>query len=217
MTFNNAHRLIFLFTMATLSAYAQHDEKPFDYGKVENSIYRNSFFDFEMTLPTDWFVQDKEVVDKISDKGKDMISGDNAQMKSVLDASDVRTANLLTVYQFELGSNVDFNPSVIVISENVKQLPSIRSGSDYLFASQQLLAQSQVKYDEIDEDFEKQKIYGIDFYTMNASITYKNQKIRQVFYSRVTKGFAFNVIISYVTKEQKKQLLAILSTMKFQE
>jgi len=207
--------LFFLLGMSFFTSNAQTKQEFFDYGKVENNKYTNSFFAFEMTVPQDWTVQSKEQIEEIMDAGKEMVTGDNAQLKSIIDASEVRTANLLSVYQYELGSKVEFNPSIMLISENVQQIPSIRTGSDYLFESRKLLEHSQVKYDYIDEDFQKEKIDGRSFYKMNAAINYNKMDIKQVYYSTIIKGFALNAIISYVTNEQKKELLNIISTMKF--
>lgn len=189
----------------------------FDYGKVEGNKYVNSYFDLEMDVPADWFVQSQEQMDNITRVGKDMVAGDDENMKAIVKASDVNTANLLGVFQHEYGSAVQFNPNFLVIAENVKAAPGMRTGSDYLFQSRRLLTQSQFQYDRIDESFEKETINGTDFYKMNAEVSLMGITIRQIYYSAILKGFSFNVIISYSSDEQKDALLKVINSMTFKK
>lgn len=189
----------------------------FDYGKVEGHKYVNSYFDLEMDVPADWFVQSQEQMDNITKVGKDMVAGDDENMKAIVKASDVNTANLLGVFQHEYGSAVAFNPNFLVVAENVKAAPGIRTGSDYLFQSRRLLTQSQFQYDRIDESFEKETINGTDFYKMNAEVSLMGITIRQIYYSTILKGFSFNVIISYSSDEQKDALLKVINSMTFKK
>lgn len=194
---------------------SQDKPKDFDYGRVENNKYVNSFFDFEISLHTDWIVKTKEQMESLTKAGKDLVAGDDSKMKAVIKASEINTANLLSVSQFERGSAVEYNPSMVLIAENTKNFPGIKIGSDYLFQTRRLLDQSQLKYDYIDKEFTKEVINGTDFYKMNAEIKYMGLNIKQVYYSTILKGFSFNVIISYINDQQKQDLLKSINSMKF--
>jgi hypothetical protein len=156
-------------------------------------------------------------MENITKVGKDMVAGDDENMKAIVKASDVNTANLLGVFQHEYGSPVQFNPNFLVVAENVKAAPGMRTGSDYLFQSRRLLTQSQFQYDRIDETFEKETINGTDFYKMNAEVSLMGITIRQIYYSTILKGFSFNVIISYSSDEQKDSLLKVINSMTFKK
>lgn len=192
------------------------DNKPasFDYGKVENNEYVNSYFNVRMNIPEGWNVQAQEQIDHITKVGKDIVAGDDENMKAILKASDVNSANLLGVFQHEYGAAVSFNPNFMVIAENFQQAPGIRTGKEYLFHSRKLLAQSQFQYDHIDEDFGREVIDGVEFYTMNAAISMMGIDIRQIYYCTIIKGFSFNVIISYSTDQEKQVLLDVINSMK---
>jgi hypothetical protein len=187
----------------------------FDYGKVENNQYNNTFFAFKVKIPDNWVVQSKDQTDRLTDQGKELMAGNDKKLKAILDASEVNTANLLTVFKYEIGSAVDYNPSVAIIAENVKNYPGIKNGNDYLFQARRLLKQSQIQYDYIDEVFKTQNIGAKEFYMMNASINYMGILIKQIYYSTIIKKFSFSVIISYVTDEQKAELDKLLSSMEF--
>jgi hypothetical protein len=189
----------------------------FDYGKVENNRYVNSYFDFEMSLPPDWVVQTQEEMERITSVGKDLVAGDDQRMKAIIKASEVNTANLLAVYRHEYGAAVEFNPNIMLIAENIAHAPGIKSGKEYLFQSRRLLTQSQFQYDHLDEEFEKEQIGGADFYKMNAQINYGGLSIGQTYYSTIIKGFSFNVIISYSGETEKQALVNMVNSMTFRQ
>ncbi|TAJ11686.1 hypothetical protein DMA11_15965 [Marinilabiliaceae bacterium JC017] len=201
--------------MATSGCFTNNKPKQFDYGHVENHKYTNSFFDFEMTLPADWVVQSKEQTENLTKMGKELVAGDDQNMKALLDASDINTANLLTVFKYEVGSAVEYNPNLALVAENLKNAPGIKTGGDYLFQSRKLLNQSQIQYDYIDEEFKKEVINNQEYYLMNASINFMGLTIKQKYYTRVKDGFCFAAIISYVDDEQKEELENILNSMSF--
>ncbi len=118
----------------------------FDYGHVENGIYSNTYFDVSINLPQNWVVQSQEQTDKMVEQGSDLIAGEDENMKTVLKASEVNVANLLSAFQYEYGSAVDYNPSIVINSENIKNFPGIKNGADYLFQAKKLLEQGQFQY-----------------------------------------------------------------------
>lgn len=208
---------VLLLTILISGCKVESTPDNFDYGKVEGNKYVNSYFDLEMDVPADWFVQSQEQMENITKVGKDMVAGDDENMKAIVKASDVNTANLLGVFQHEYGSAVQFNPNFLVVAENVKAAPGMRTGSDYLFQSRRLLTQSQFQYDRIDETFEKETINGTDFYKMKAEVSLMGITIRQIYYSTILKDFSFNVIISYSSDEQKDALLKVINSMTFKK
>jgi len=206
---------IVLFTVLALSCNTSNKPQNFDYGHVENGKYLNSFFGFEVGVPANWVVQTKEQSDNLSAMGKEAFAGDNQNMKALISASEVNTANLLTVFKYEMGSPVDFNPSFIFVAENLKFAPGIKSGSDYLFQTRKLLKQSQMQFDYLDEEFTKVVISSHEFYVMNASINSGGTIINQRYYSTIQDGFCLSSVISFANDEQKSELEKVISTIKF--
>jgi hypothetical protein len=206
---------LLLMMVLTLSCNTNKKPKDFDYGRVENSKYLNSFFGLEVELPTEWIVQTKEQTENIAKMGKDLVAGDDKNMKAIINASEINSANLLAVFKYEVGSPVDYNPNLMLVAENLKSVPGIKTGSDYLFQSRKLLQQSQMKYDYIDEEFKKELINNQEYYLMNASIDYMGLTIKQVYYSTIQNGFCLSAIISFIDDEQKLELKNLINSMKF--
>lgn len=181
---NNLLSILFL-TIITFGCNSQDTPKNFDYGHVKKDKYVNSFFHFEITLPTKWIVQTKEQKDDLMKTGGDLMAGDDKKMKAALKAAEIKSANLLTVFQYEVGTAVDYNPGMVIMVENVSNLPGMKTGSDYLFQVRKFMKQSQIKYDTIDKDFSKELINGVEFYKMNAVMNYLGFAIQQIFYTTI--------------------------------
>tara|TARA_R110000868_G_scaffold6454_3_gene36613 strand:+ start:7743 stop:8396 length:654 start_codon:yes stop_codon:yes gene_type:complete len=208
---------ILLVSLITISSYSQTKPVDFDYGKVKNNKYVNSFFNCELNIPTDWVVQTKEQIETISNKGKELIAGDDANMKAMMKTSQVNSANLLSVFQYERGAPVDYNSSISIVAENVKNLPGIKSGSDYLFQVKKMLTLSKIKFDSIAPDFKKETINNTVFYKMDAGITIMGINIKQSYYSTIVNGFSFSIVMSYTDEEQKNILLESINSLQFKK
>jgi len=205
---------LFLFIFSGFG-FGQGPVKDFDYGRMDVNKYINAFFDFEITIPEKWVVQNKAEMEALSTAGKELVAGDNAQMKAALNAAKINSANLLMAFQFERGSAVAYNPSLSIVAENVQSLPGMKTGNEYLFQVRRILELSQVKYDYLDKEFSKETIHGIVFFRMNTEINYMGLEIKQMYYSTILKGFGFSVVASYITDEQKATLQESIQGMKF--
>lgn len=204
-----------ILTILVFSCNTNNKSKAFDYGRVENGKYLNSFFGLEVDVPKGWVIQTKEQIDKMTKMGKDLVAGDDKKLKAVMKASEINSATLLTVFKYETGSAVDYNPSFTFIAENLKNLPGTKSGSDYLFQVRKLLRQSQMQYDTIDEKFTKVFIDNQEFYLMNATLPYMGMTIKQEYYATIQDRFSLGIIISFTDDEQKNELEKIIQSMKF--
>ena len=194
----------------------QENMTDFDYGSIEKNIYTNTFFNMRMTLPEDWVVQSEQETEEIMEEGLKLVAGNDKNLETVIKASEVNTANLFMLYQYELGAAVDYNPSLMMVAENLRNAPGVKTGADYLYHARKLLARAQMQYDHIDEEFEEVDINGVPFHLMNTNINYLGFDIKQKYYSTVLYGFSLNMIISYVDEEQKAELEESIHSLTFE-
>jgi len=207
--------LIF-FCLIILGCNGQGNLAEFDYGNVEDNIYTNSFFNLTMNLPTDWVLQSQQETEDIMEEGRKLVAGDDENLEYIIRASEVNTVHLFVIYQYELGASIDYNPSLMLIAENLHNAPGVKTGADYLFHARKLLAQAQIQYNHIDEDFEEVDINGMPFHLMNTNINYLGYDIKQKYYSTVLNGFSLNMIISYVYDDQKAKLEQSINSLTFE-
>ena len=178
--------MLIAITTSSYNANAQPDN--FDYGRVENGIYLNDYFNFQIILPANWIVQSKEQTEHIVDTGKKLMAGDDDNMKAMLAASEINSANLLAAFQYEVGTSVEYNPNIMLVAENIRNAPGVKNGSDYLFQARRIIENSQFKYDYLSTEFEKETIGGAEFYKMYARLNYMGLEIKQIYYSTILRN-----------------------------
>ena len=215
----NYIKLFVLLTVLTFAACKNTpiaEEQGFEYGSVKDGRYTNKYFDIQMKVPQGWDVQSQKENDALMDEGKDMVAGDNVKMKAAIKAAEINTANLFTIFKQKPGSNTtEFNPSIMLMAENLKNAPGVRSGDAYLTQSRKVLTSGSMKYDSIDETFEKRMINGWEFYTMNVAINYNGVPVKQTYLATVKDGFAIGLIYSYGDDAQKAELEKYISTFDY--
>ncbi len=185
----------------------------FDFGVTESGIYKNAYFDMEIAFDSNWVIQDKKQINALLDTGKDLIIGDDENLKAVVEAAEVNSAYLLTIFKHEVGAAVDFNPSLIVIAENTKNAPGIKTGEDYLFHTKKLLSQTQMEY-YFEKDVYEKTIGRSTFHVMQAKLDYLDQTIIQEYITTVTKNFSLSFIVSYTTEEERNELYEVIDNIK---
>lgn len=206
---------LFFFAILLLTVTAcKQQPKNFDYGKIENGTYTNSYFDFEIPVPSNWAVQNKEQVQQLQKTGEDLVSGNNKELGAKIKAADVRTAILLTVFKNKTDAVADkFNSSFIILSENLGGMP-IKKGSDYLAHAKEIMQQSNMSY-QFAPEYSTEKIGNREFDRMDVSLSGQSENVQQSYYSVIDKGFALSIIISYGDDQQKAELKNIINKIKF--
>lgn len=188
----------------------------FDFGKIEGTVYSNDFFKFKISSNPDWYVLSQEQLDNVIEDGVDYIadnSGDTT-FKREVEASKVNLANLFGVYQSELGTTYDFNPSLAMNAENLKDFPEIVTIEDYLVQAKIMMQQTGMTLRFMEED-KRVKLGSQEFIGIILENNTFEQPIKQEFYSTLINNFALNIIVSYVEEEDKEELQKMLSTIKF--
>ena len=184
----------------------------FDYGTVENGIYSNTFFNFDVSFDKDWSVQSKEEMSEMSKKGQDLILGENKTLKRSFEASQVNVAELFAVFKFPVGTVSVYNPSLIMNAENLKSFPDVRKTKDYMDAVRSLL--DQAPFTLIYKKKEYSKIIGGKEF-MAMEIYNEDYDVTQEYFSTIHKGFAIVMVISYDDDNQKEELYKIIDHVKF--
>lgn len=206
-------RQLLLITILCWSSISMAQIPNFDYGHFDKHAYTNSFFNLQMQFPEDWYISSTETNTKLGEMGKDLVTGDDANMKAMVDANMIRVANLLSVFKFELGSPVEYNPGIVGVAENLSIFTGMKNGHDYLENSKKIIEQSQLEYKEISIDASPIKINGNEFYKMTGSISIAGLHLKQEFYVTIRHKFALAFIISYTTEADKNDLFKVLQTI----
>lgn len=185
-------------------------EKSLGYGEVSNGVYSNDYFKFSVNLPNDWVIQSQAALNEVIEKGSDVFAGDDEVLKSALKASEQDTVNMLAILKFEQGSPEPFNPSFIVVAENISSAPGVKTGADYHYHAKKLLQSGQIPYEFPNEIFSRD-VSGVTFDVMPTQIPFYTSNIFQEYYATKINDHIFMFILSYSTESEKQELEAILS------
>lgn len=187
-----------------------------DFGTIENSTYKNNYFGFSIKIPTGWSVQDEEMRQKIMDTGRKMVAGDDKNLNAAIKASEMQTLNLLTVFKYEVGSPVEFNPSIACLAEKIHHMPGIKRGKDYHFHTRRILENNQNITVSFPKEIYTKEVDGINFDIMTLEMPFGSKTVKQKQYATVMKGYALLIIVSFLSSEEEAELEKVLESIRFQ-
>ena len=180
----------------------------FDYGKVENNVYSNSFFKFSIQIPPIWETLTQE-------QNQNLMDVESADKKADVEHTSV---NLLTVLQNDYeNSGADFFANLSIIAENLKGSDRVKNGTDYLMLTRIALDDTGIKREYPDRGTVIETINGIEFSTMRVNTVDPSLKFSQKFYTTIINGYALTFIESFGDENQQIELNKIIQTLKITE
>ena len=145
-----------------------------DTGSSSAGSYRNEYFDFSISFPNEWAIASQETQDQIMDLGTEIVSESNPELIEAAAESLENTYQLLMLSADSFdSSNLSFNPSLIIMAENIAEAPHIVSGADYLAEHQAILSQTDLPYQMIGTPYsvelDGQTFYRSDYQTTSLA------------------------------------------------
>lgn len=186
-----------------------------DAGRFEGPVYHNDYLGFEITIPTEWTIQDPEVARQMMRVGEKAAAGGDENVQAVLEAGESRTFNLVTVFQHPQGAPVESNPSISCVAEGVAHLPGIKTGGDYLFHVKRTLRGGSLRF-AFPREVYTETVAGVDFHVLTTELVLPPARIvKNEYFATVRKGYTLLLILKYSTDAERQTLGDILSTVKF--
>ena len=186
--------------------------KSFDYGRIENNVYINDFFEIQVELPGSWVVLSQQEINAMNKSGQSLYSSDKNKADSAFSGADADIANLLSLYRYPTDSKKS-NYSFKIVAQ-INRDPSIKNGKDVLFLLKKFLEGAQVKF-EFDKEIYKHKFGNTNFYVLESKMLMARNELQQEYWAGILKGFSLSIILSYNNEEQKKELHDIIEKIKF--
>jgi hypothetical protein len=209
---------IFLCIGIFLFACRQQPEIPddFDYGRIEDGVYKNDYFNMKVSLPSTWEIQSKDQMANLVNEGEKIIEKKNKGFSSKLKANQISTALLLIMFKNKRDSVVgQFNPSFMIIAENLGRISGIKTGVDYLDHLKKTLQQTGINY-QVSPGYNTRNIGGKDFDVLKATQNVGEVMDVKTLYSvAIDKGFALTIITIFATDEQEDEITDVLHKITF--
>jgi hypothetical protein len=188
----------------------------FDYGKIENGVYQNRFFNLKIPVPEGWDVQSAAEMAELDRKGFEMIRQKNETLSQKIKASEVTAAKLFTVFRYDTDSlaPLGYNPSIMCSADNLAGKDSIRSGADYLDIFKESVKEAKMGF-QIAPDYERRRIGDENFYVLRLTRAVgEMMDITQLYMTTVKNGFALSFVLSYAGEKQGLELTRVLDKVK---
>jgi hypothetical protein len=211
---NRKISLLFVMTLLPVVLVMGQDRELVDLGSITDSVYENRYFGFSLRLPEGWFVQNRAGLERIQETGKDLLSGDDKSLKSLFEAGEKSSFNLLGIHQHPPGAPVDFNPTLLCVAEKTEQFPGIAKGADYLFHAKRTLQIGAVDA-KFPKDVYSMEIGGKSFDTLDIELRFGPATVKEKMLATLIKDYALAFIIVYDTNDHYNTLLDILNTVRF--
>ena len=205
-------RLLLTMSVALSAGCGKKASEEIDFGSVTNSVYRNEYFGLTVTLPSEWSVQDNEARQQMMQTGREVIAGDDRNLKAAVKASEMKTVNLFAAFKHPVGTPVPYNPAIACVAERVRQMPGIKRGKDYLFHARKLLEAGQLSV-SFPSEISAESVGGRDFDVMPVDMSMAGMTIRQKYYPTILKGYALSFVLCFTTDEDESALQDILKTV----
>ncbi len=189
----------------------------FDYGRVENGVYLNSYFDFEVPLPQNWIVRNRAEMERVYEQGHQAVLQKNRQLANQLEASKINRATLLTLFKERTDSVSNAaapNASFSIMVENLASHPNFRTGRDYLAQAVQLMKQSKMDY-SFSPGFTSEQMGNKLFDRMDLDLLHNGVQVHQTYYVCIERRFALCILLSYVAPADGQELKDIAAKINF--
>ena len=181
---------------------------------VSDNTYTNSLFGFSYTFPAGWTVHGDATNKEIMKAGRNMMVGDDPAKQAAYDASAERTSQLLTVFQYPLGTPGKVNQSVQVIAERVDFAPGIRNGKDYLLILESAMKKGTVPIDFAD-DITEMTFGGKKFYRLDDQMHFPGGTVHQAFIATRLDTHTLSFVLSSHSQEDLESLAGTLNSLRF--
>jgi hypothetical protein len=183
-------------------------------GGISGSTYTSSTFGFTYTFPAGWVAHGESTEEQISKVGRELMAGDDPGRKAAYDAANTRSAHLLTVFQYPMGTPVKSNPSIQIMAERVDSAPGAVTARDYLRNLEAVLKKSTVPL-EIADNLAELTIGGKQFFRMDSDMHFPTALVHQSILSTKLENFVLSFVLTAGSAEELQQLRGTLDSLNF--
>jgi hypothetical protein len=195
---------------------SQDDAGLFDPGIFSEDVYANHFFGIRYQAPAGWTAHGEETKKEIMAVGKSLVDQNTTSGKVVAARTEERTHQLLTLFQYPLGTPGVENQLVQIMAEDVRFAPGIKSGREYLLNVQRVLKLMKAM-PEFDEEPKSVTYGGKSLYRMDITTKMPSRTIYQSMIATVLKGYAVSFAFTSYSAEGRDNLVKTIESLHFDD
>jgi hypothetical protein len=194
---------------------SQGESAAFDPGAFSRDVYTNNFFGFRYQAPRGWTAHGEETNKEIMAVGKSLVDQNTPTGKVIADRSSERTHQLLTLFQYPLGTPEVENQLVQILAEDVRFAPGIRNGKEYLLNVKRVLKAMKTS-PEFDDEPKEVTYGGQKMYRADITTKLPTKVVYQSVIATVSKGYAISFAFTSFSAEGRNNLVKTLDSLQFE-
>jgi len=148
--------------------------------------------------------------------GKSLVDQNSTSGKVVAARSDEKTHQLLTLFQYPLGTPGVENQLIQIMAEDVRFAPGIKSGREYLLNVGRVLKLMKTM-PEFDEEPKEVIHGGKSMYRMDIATKTTSKTVYQSMIATVLKGYAVSFAFTSFSLEGREKLVKTIETLRFDD
>ncbi len=176
------------------------------------STYTNTYFGFNITIPSGWTVNSKEQRDSLMAVGRRMFSNDpNAQ--KAYDELLLTSSCILYCSRAAIGTKTEANTSLIIIAEDLKNSPGITDGKEFLSCFKDEMDKTDIKVKS--NNISSIHVDGKDIYYSEIKTKYLSVIVKQIDFAFIVKRYAIGITITYTDDKDFSTLVTAVKSLHF--
>jgi hypothetical protein len=186
-----------------------NENYPINYGRMDDTIYINPYFGFKFSVLSSWTIKNKKQIDFVLSKGKEVVTFKDELVNSTVDKMDLSSNTLLMISRYKTGA---FNPSLIIMAEEISMFSTTKTGKDYLLQVKRQLSNSNLNM-IVNEPKDGLTLSDIKFDKLDCFS--EINKTHLSYYCSIQKNHALVFIITYIENEDHVALLNMIKSTQF--
>ncbi|HKV38901.1 MAG TPA: hypothetical protein VJX67_06785 [Blastocatellia bacterium] len=182
-------------------------------GTLEGSTYVNQSLGLTVSIPRTWLVQDSEAQNRLTQRGKNALSGRGKDFDNELAESEANTVILLTLRKYPEGAASDINPMFMIAAENLDTHAGINTGNDYLAEMKNTMEKGGVKLPLAGAASET--FGGVVFDSVAGAVSTGKLTVNEKMFATVRKGYAVAAVAVYADPVDWDTIKGVLRSMEF--
>lgn len=182
-------------------------------GTVSDAKFTNNHFGFEITLPSDWYVTNREEMNQLTKNTQTAVLGTGTEGEKI-DLDSFELLPMLYAFKHPLTYTDGPNPSIVINAENlIGQEGTVKNSTEYLNLSKAMLTNQESTYEF--SDITTATFGGQEFSHMLIVAEISGIQVTQAIYATLIDGFAIDIVLTYFSEEDKVELDAVMETIQF--
>ncbi|MCG8512088.1 MAG: hypothetical protein MI741_22965 [Rhodospirillales bacterium] len=184
-------------------------------GKIDKGRYHNDFFGLSIPIPDGWHVADEETQQDSTERGDNLLIGDDDELAAAMAELEKHNATLLSLRKRAPNAQVFYDPNLAIYAERISHLTDIKSKKDYLLENKRMMQASQATV-SFPSDIYTEQIGGKEFHVLDSELEIMGVKIFSRAHVTLINGYAVVVTTTYASDEGEAELKEIVQTLAFE-